>query len=58
VSAQEGYAAAGNQAQADAIGKMLERSSDGTMRLKSSVDAFDEKEAELGTHRTQRLGES
>jgi len=58
VSAQEGYEKAGFAAQADAIGKMLETTSDGTRRLKATVDAFDEKQAEIGTQRTQRLGES
>jgi hypothetical protein len=58
VSAQEGYAKAGNQAQADAIGKMLETASDGTRRLRDGVDEADAMDAELKTQRTQRLGES
>jgi hypothetical protein len=58
VSAQEGYEKAGFAAQADAIGKMLETASDGTKRLRKDVDALDEREIEVGTQHTQRLGES
>jgi len=56
--AQEGYEKAGNRAQAEAIGKLLETTPEGTVRLKPVVDEIDAKNAELGTQRTQRHGDS
>jgi len=54
--AQEGYEKAGNLAQAEAIGKLLETAPDGTVRLKPDRDPIAEKQAETGTTRTERLG--
>jgi hypothetical protein len=54
LSAREGYEKAGNLAQAEAIGQLLEAGADGTVRLKR--DPLKEKRAETGTTRTERLG--
>ena len=53
VRAQKGYEDAGNVAQAEAIGKLLETAPDGTTKLVR--DSIQEKQVETGTQRTQRL---
>jgi hypothetical protein len=55
VSALEGYQKAGNQAQADAIGRLLEADGD-TMKLKESRSKMDEIQVQTATTRTERLG--
>ena len=55
VSALEGYQKAGNQAQAELIGRLLETDGD-TMKLKQGRSKLDEIEAQTGTTRTERLG--